>query len=179
MQRAALIVLAVAGLAAQLGAQIRITGLDGLAAKAKETVDINLDETTLKNFAEFMGPEKGQDSEKLKAAVAGLKSLIVKSFEFDKPGQYRMEDVNAIREQLRAPGWNKILSSVEDGEIAEIYTRTEEGRMVGLAIVAAEPTELTIVIIDGTIRLSDLGALGNLGVPGLPGSDSKQTKKEE
>ena len=53
-------------------------------------------------------------------------------------------------------------------EISEIYTRTEQGKIVGFAIIAAEPKELTVVGIEGTINLNDLSALQALGVPAIP-----------
>ncbi|HYV61232.1 MAG TPA: DUF4252 domain-containing protein, partial [Bryobacteraceae bacterium] len=141
MRRLFLIFLVAAWTAALLPAQLlqlRITGLDGLASKAKETVDITLDSNLLQMAGGFLaGNGKDKDAKDIKALLAGLKAITVRSYEFKEDGQYRIEDLEPIRAQLRTPGWSKIVSTQSKGEISEIYTRTEQGKMVGFAIIAA------------------------------------------
>ena len=173
-----------AGCAVQLPAQIRITGLDGLASKAKESVDITLDSSMLQMAGGFLGGnDKGKDGAQLKELLAGLKAITVRSYEFKEAGQYRREDLDPIRAQLRGPGWSKIVSVTEEKELTEIYMRTEQGKVAGFAIIAAEPKELTVVAIEGTIDLNDLSKLGALGIPSIPipnqgkGNDKDRNKK--
>jgi hypothetical protein len=158
------------GAAAQLPAQLlqlRITGLDGLASKAKESVDITLDPAMLQMAGAFLAGG-GKDGNDVKNLIAGLKAITVKSFEFKETGQYRMEDLEPIRAQLRTPGWSRIVSTQSKEEISEIYMRTDQGKVAGFAIIAAEPKELTVVAIEGAINLQDLSKLGGLGVPAIP-----------
>jgi hypothetical protein len=84
-----------------------------------------------------------------------------------------MEDLEPIRAQLRSPGWSKVISSQSKEQMSEIYTRIEQGKIVGFAIVAAEPKELTVVAIEGSINLNDLSKLKALGVPSIPVPDKK------
>src|ERR1041384_278405 len=103
-----LIALIAVGTAAPLPTQLqlRITGLDGLAAKAKESSNITLDSNLLQIAGGFLaGDGKSKDQAKLKELLSGLKAITVRSFEFSEPGQYRMEDLEPIRSQLRSPGW--------------------------------------------------------------------------
>src|SRR5450631_3150883 len=108
MRRIFLIVLIAGGAAAQLPAQLlqlRITGLDGLASKAKESVDITLDSNLLQMAGGFLAGagkdgKDGKDGENLKQLLSGLKAITVRSFEFKETGQYRMEDLEPIRAQL-------------------------------------------------------------------------------
>ena len=172
MRRFFLIVVIAGWTAAQLAAQLRITGLDDLASKAKESVNITLDSSMLQMAGGFLGGS-GKDGEDLKTLLGGLKTINVRSFEFKEGGQYKMSDIEPIRAQLRTPGWNKIVSVQEKDEMSEIYTRTEQGKVVGFAIIAAEPKELTVVAIEGTIDLKDLSKLRGLGVPSLPIPDKK------
>jgi uncharacterized protein DUF4252 len=176
MRRIFISVLIAAGAAAQLPAQIRITGLDGLAAKAKESVDITLDSTLLRMAGGFLAShdDKDKNGANIKDLLSGLKAITVRSYEFKEEGQYRIEDLEPIRAQLRTPGWSKIISSQSKGEISEIYTRTEQGKVVGFAIIAAEPKELTVVAIEGTIDLKDLSKLGGLGIPAIPIPDQSK-----
>jgi hypothetical protein len=175
MRRILLITFIAACAAARLPAQIRITGLDGLASKAKESVDITLDSSLLQMAGGFLAGA-GKDGNDIKGLLAGLKAITVRSYQFKETGQYRMEDLEPIRKQLRTPGWSKIISSQSKGESSEIYTRMEQGKVVGFAIIAAEPKELTVVAIEGTIDLNDLSKLKALGVPPIPipGKKGKQ-----
>ena len=183
MRRIFLITLIAGWTAAQLPAQLlqlRITGLDGLAAKAKESADITLDSNLLMIANGFLaGNSKDKDSKEVKALLTGLKAITVRSFKFNEAGQYRMEDLEPIRAQLRTPGWSRIISSQKKDEISEIYTRTEQGKIVGFAIISAEPKELAIVAIEGSINLSDLSKLGGLGVPAIPIPDQGKKGKQE
>ena len=152
--------------------------LDKLAAKAVESVDVSLDGALLKMATGFLSDKKS-DEAKVKGLVGGLRGIYVRSFEFDKEGQYSAEDVEAIRSQLRAPGWSKIVGVVsrKDGETTEVYLRTEGDHSTGLVILAAEPKELTVVNIAGTIdlnQLSDLG--GHFGIPKIDVEKKKPTK---
>lgn len=51
----------------------------------------------------------------------------------------------------------------KSGETTGIYVMEEGGQIVGMAVVAAEPKELTVVNLVGPIDFSQLGNLGNLG----------------
>ena len=182
MRKLFLMVVIAGWTAAQLPAQLlqlRITGLDGLASKAKESVDITLDSNMLQMAAGFLVDGKDKDQAQVKALLAGLKAITVRSYEFKETGQYRMEDLEPIRAQLRSPGWNKIISVQEKDEISEIYTRTEQGKVVGFAIIAAEPKELAIIAIEGTIDLKDLSKLKGLGVPAIPIPNQGKKGKQE
>jgi len=183
MRRILLIVLIASGAIAQLPAQLlqlRINGLDGLASKATESADITLDSNLLQMAAGFLaGDGKDKDQAKVKDLLVNLKAITVRSYKFKEDGQYRMEDLEPIRAQLRTPGWSKIISSQSKGEMSEIYTRTDQGKIVGFAIIAAEPKELTVVAIEGSIDLKDLSKLGGLGIPSIPIPDQGKKGKQE
>jgi len=160
-----------------LSAQIQI-GLDQLASKAKETVDITLDGAMLQMAGKFFSGGKSDDS-KAKNLLANLKAISVKNFEFAQEGQYRQEDLDPIRAQLKAPGWSKILGDRSDKETSEIFTKSDGTRITGFAILAAEPKELTVVYIEGAIDLADLAQLGGrFGIPPgvVPDGKGKRNK---
>jgi hypothetical protein len=150
------------------GQEIKLpASLDRLAAKATECVDVKLDGALLQLAGKFLSSEKA-DEAKVKNLIMGLKGIYVRSFEFDREGEYTPADVEAIRGQLRAPGWARIVGVVSkrDGENAEIYAKPQGDRIGGLVILAAEPKKLTIVNIVGTIDLNQLSELGGqFGIP--------------
>ena len=140
-----------------------------LSAKAKETVEVNMEGPMLRWAAKFLNAE---DSDERQAAklVANLKGIYVRSFEFSKEGEYSAADVESLRAQVRTPGWNKVVGvrSATDGDNVDVFFKLEEDKMAGIVIISAEPKELTFVSIVVPIdvdQLADLG--GEFGIPKL------------
>jgi hypothetical protein len=164
--------------------RIEIKGLDKLAAKASEVVDVTLDGSLLKMAAKFLSDSKDPEEGAARDLVQKLQGIYVKSFEFGKKGEYSNEDVEAIRLQLKGPGWSRIVgvTSKRDGENTEIYVMADNksGNLLGLTILAAEPEELTVVNIVGSIDLEKLSSLeGKMGIPKLNLEKSNPAKKPE
>jgi hypothetical protein len=160
--------------------KLQISHLDKLASKASEVVDVTLDEPMMKLASKFMAAD--EDDAEARELIKDLKGVYVKSFEFDKEGEYSQADLDAIRSQLTSSSWSKMVSVVEkrSGEISEVYMMTESGgkTILGLAILAAEPKELTVVNIIGPIDMEKLSALeGKMGIPKMGLEKDKQTKK--
>jgi hypothetical protein len=158
-------------------------GLDKLAAKASESVDVSLDGPLLQLASRFLS-EKDPDEAHVKKLVGGLKGIYVKSFEFEDRDQYKESDVEDLRTQLKAPGWSRIVSahSKRNGDNSDIYLKTDAGQISGLAIIVTEPKELTIISIVGAIRPEDIRDLGgHFGIPklDLPKNDKKDKDKED
>ena len=166
MKTTALIItfLLFAGLSA--GQQVK-WNYDKLAARASETVDVSLDGSLLRLATKFLSDDDA-DEAKVKKLVAGLKGVYVKSFEFKKEGEYSAADVESFRAPLHTPDWQRIVGvhSTEDGEDVEVYIKNEGKNIGGLAIIATEPKELTLVNIVGAIDLDTLSELGgHFGIP--------------
>ena len=152
-----------AGAAAQ-GAQLQLDRLSRLASLASNVVDVTVDPAMLQLAAGFISSDKTKDAA-IKGLIAGLKGVYVKSFEFDRDGVYTDADVNAVREQLKAP-WTRMVNVRSKVDSVEVYIYREAEKSGGLAVVVVEPRELTVVNIVGPIDLTQLGALGGqLGIP--------------
>lgn len=153
--------------------------LDKLAERASESVDVTLDSSLLQLASGFLSKED-PDEAQVKKLVGKLKGIYVRSFEFDKEGQYSMSDVDAIRAQLKGPGWSRIVGVKSlRGENSEVYLQKNGDQIGGLVVIDAEPRELTIVHIDGPIDPEELSQLGgHMGIPKL-GKVKKKMKKEE
>jgi Domain of unknown function (DUF4252) len=153
--------------------------LDRLAERAKESVNVTLDSSMLQFASGFLSNDP--DEKQVKKLVSKLKSVYVRSFEFDKEGQYSMSDVEAIRSQLQAPGWSRIVSvRSTKGENSEVYLKKTGDAITGLIVIDAEPKELTVVHINGPIRPEELSELGgHIGIPKLGKSGSEKRSKEE
>ncbi|HUA61566.1 MAG TPA: DUF4252 domain-containing protein [Verrucomicrobiae bacterium] len=141
--------------------------LDKLAAKADETVDVTLDGPLLKLVGKFLSSE-GEDQPARKI-LSGLQSITVKSYEFSSEGQYDPADLEEIRAQVKAPAWSRIVGvrSKKDRENVDVYFKDGgNGNLGGIVVLCAEPRELTIVSVVGTIDPSQLASLGGqFGIP--------------
>jgi hypothetical protein len=177
---AALAVLLMLGATATAMAQnprIETSQLERLAAKASETVDVNIDESLMALTTKFLST-KDDDERRVKELVSGLKGIYVKSFEFESEGQYTDADLESIRSQLRNPAWSRIITakSKKDGSI-EVYLMHTGAQISGLAVLATELKEITVINIVGPVDLEKLTQLeGEFGIPelGLEGSKPKR-----
>ncbi len=145
--------------------------LDKLAGRASESVDVTLDASMLQLASGFLS-KSDPDEMQVKKIIGKLKGVYVRSFEFDREGQYSMADVEGIRSQLRTPAWSRIVGvkSIK-GENTEVYLKRDGDQVAGLVVLAVEPKELTIVHIDGPINPEELSELGgHMGIPRLDGS---------
>lgn len=161
-------------------AKLELKNLEKLSNKASDVNDITLDGGMLQLAVTLLQQTNDPDAAKLKDAIKDLKGIYVKNFEFDSPGQYSQEDVDAIRAQLAAPGWQRIVesSSQKSREHNEIFVMKEGNVFTGLAILVAEPTELTVVNIVGPIDIAKLVELeGHFGIPGEIGVHRQKLQK--
>ena len=165
---AVLVVLVATATALAQNPRIQTSQLDALAAKASETVDVNIDGSLMQLAAKFLS-SKDADEAKVKELVNGLKGIYVKSFTFENEGAYSEADLEGIRSQLRNSAWNKLVNvnSKKEGSV-EVYLMQSGSQISGLAVLASAPKEITVVNIVGPVDLEKLSALeGMLGVPEL------------
>ena len=72
--------------------RIEINHLEKLADKAAEVVDVTLDGALLQLASKFMSDKRGQGEAAAKDFIQHLQGIYVKSFEFDKDGEYSQGD---------------------------------------------------------------------------------------
>jgi len=150
--------------------QLTLPDFTALSKKATQSVDISLDPSLLHLAGLAINSDNDGDANAraVDDLVRGLKGIYVRSYTFDRPGEYSKADVKAVLAQLLAPGWQPVVSThdLKQGGNVDIYLRRNGDKTDGVAIVAAQPRELTIVNIVGSIDLSKLARLqGQFGVP--------------
>ena len=139
--------------------------LEALCRTASETVDVTMDASMIR-FAERFLSDRDPDQAKAKRILRGLNAIYVKTFEFSTGGAYTASDLDSMRDQLRPPGWSRIVQARDGKENVEVFTKIRGGEVDGMVVLAAEPKELTIVQIDGPIRPEELASLsGRAGLP--------------
>lgn len=184
MKATFVLVLTAAAAFAQQGFDIK--SLDRLGANAKSSTNVTLEGDTLKLAQAFLG--KGKDDSAIKDLVNGLRGIYVRSFEFEEAGKYSPADVEPLRAWLAGQKWSRLVDVKDKNETTQVWLQTGGGKTGGLAVIATEPKEVTVVYIDGTLTVDDLAKLGgNLGIPDMtfrndgkkPAAAAGGGKKEE
>jgi len=158
-------------------AQLVLPDFSALAAKATDSVNITLDGSLLHLAAGFLNSKDPEDAATLEA-IKGLQGIYVRSFTFDTDAAYREADIDGVRRQLSAPGWTRLIQtrSRKTHADVDIYMMTVNGKALGLALIASEARQFTIVNIVGAIDLDKLRKLeGQFGVPKLDLSSQKSS----
>ena len=104
------------------------------------------------------------------ARLAGDDGQAVGALLFDEDFGYPKSDVEGVRRQLSAPGWSRIVEarSKKENTDVDVFILIEQQKAMGLAIIASEPREFTIVNIVGSIDMRKLHELeGQFGIPKL------------
>ena len=175
-----LLIIATAFVARAQDSRIQMGSLDHLAAKASQTVDVNIDGRLMAIAAKALS-DQDADERQVKKLVAGIKGVYVKSFEFDTEGQYGAADIESIRTQLRAPGWSRRVNVTSKKEgVVEVYLLLNGEQIGGLAVLSTNDKELTVVNIVGPVDLEKLAKLeGQLGIPELGIETKPKAKNDE
>jgi Domain of unknown function (DUF4252) len=148
--------------------RLQLPDFSALSKKAPQSVDVSLDPSLLRMASGVINSDNSGNGAAVNGLIHGIKGIYVRSYTFDKPGEYSKADVQAVQAQLLAPGWQPIVSThdLKQGSNVDIYVLRTGNRTDGIAIIAAAPRELTIVNIVGSIDLAKLAQLqGQFGVP--------------
>jgi hypothetical protein len=164
---AALFTLAPIVARAQDPARLQLAALDSLEPRADQTVNITMDGKVLQLALRFLSDKKPNEA-KIKEAVAGIKGIYVKSFRFDQDNLFTSNDVESIRAQLRSPMWSQLVEvrSKKEGQNIDVFTMIDGGKINGVAIIALDRRQVTVVNIVGPVDVDKLTELrGNFGIP--------------
>jgi len=135
-------------------------GTEKFAQGAKDVTDVNLD----KNMLGWVGKNKDKNKGEGSGADLARKMdfVVVHSYTYDKPGMYRMEDVEIFRKRLTDGSWNCFIHTRDKDETTDICSRgSENGESNELVVMTAEPKELTFVHLKGHgLSLDDLSKTG-------------------
>ena len=140
-----------------------------LAARASDVNEVTMNKTMLKFASQFLDSKDKNDAQ-AQRLIQNLNAIYVRSYEFSESGQYTPDDLQTIRQQFLGPDWNpmvKVRSKKGEGD-TDVYVKMLGNQVKGMFVLDAEPKELDMVYISGSIRPEDLKELsGNFGVPKL------------
>jgi len=140
-----------------------------LAARATNVEEVTLNKKML-NFASQFLDTKQKDDVQAQHLIQKLNGIYVREYEFDKPDQYTVDDLETVRKQFSGPEWNPMVrehSKKGKGD-TDVYVKMVNGEIQGMFVLDAEPRELDFIYISGPIRPQDLKDLsGNFGIPNI------------
>jgi len=142
-------------------------GTEQFAKGASDVTEVNLDPKMLG----MLGKSTGND------LAHKMEFLVVHSYSYDKPGMYKMEDVEAYRKKLMDGSWNCFIHSRDKDGSTDICQRTAaDNETHEMVIMTAEPKELTFVHLKGRMTIDDLRKMGgSMGVSSSSSSSSSST----
>jgi hypothetical protein len=138
-------------------------GTEIFAKGASDVTEVTMDPDTL-------GMVTGKDGKKAHNMILN----VVRTYEYDKPGMYRIEDVDAFRNKLNTGDWHCSIHtrSLKTGESTDVCSRRRTDDLSETAIITVEPKELTFIHTirkkgDGESELSGMPFPMMLGMPGF------------
>jgi uncharacterized protein DUF4252 len=152
------------------GPELRIPDFSHLHARARDSVDFTLDGFLLRLAKHFAAEDGGDEAQILQ----DIKSVRVRNYEFDSDDAYSRADVDSVRKQLNGPGWSALATvhHREPREDVDVFLNTDNGKILGIAVIASEARSFTIVNIVGNIDLDKLARIsGDLGIPKVSTED--------
>ena len=164
---------------AQSKAQLRIPEFAALADKARESVNVTLDSKLLGMGCRFLNSADPEQAA-AKKLCTGLTGIYVRHYTFDKDYAYPKGDIDGVRRQLSGPGWSRIVEarSNKENTNVDVFVHIDGDKARGLAVIASEPREFTIVNIVGSIDLEQLHDLeGSFNIPNLEIETGKKPAK--
>lgn len=148
--------------------RLRLESLERIAPKAAKKLSVDVDGIMLKLGKDLLDTDD-PDEKTIKEIIEGLRGVYVRSYHFNSEGEFKDADLDALRGQLRGPGWTRLVdvrSQDADFDGAEVYAMKAGGRVESMAVIIAAPKHLLVVNVVGAIDLDKLMRLeGSLGIP--------------
>ncbi len=162
-------------------ARLHFEKLNGLETKARDVVEVNIEGNLLAMAKRVLAKINDQDAKKVAQAISGLQGIYVRSYNFEKEDEYNVADVDEIRNQLKAPGWEKLANvrSKKNNQKVDVYTMFQGDKMSGVAVVVSEAKSIAVVNVIGPIDIDLLMELsGKLNIPRIDIETDKKDKKD-
>ncbi|AEU38695.1 DUF4252 domain-containing protein [Granulicella mallensis] len=132
-------------------------GTEKFAQGAKDVTEVNMDKSML-----GMVPKGGG------GMASRMDYIVIHSYTYDKPGMYRMEDIDVFRKKLTDGSWNCFIHTRDKDGSTDICSRAgEHGESNEMVIMTAEAKELTFIHLSGHMSMGDLVKMGG-GMSGVP-----------
>jgi hypothetical protein len=161
-------------------ARLNFERLDAFESRARDVVEVNIDGKLLDLAKRVSAKSNDENAKKAAQAISGLKGIYVRVYRFENENEYNIADVDALRSQLNAPGWEKLANvrSKKNNQKVDVYTMFSGDIMSGVAVVISEAKSVALVNMIGPIDIELLTELsGKLNIPKIDIEKEKDTSK--
>jgi hypothetical protein len=140
-------------------ARLHLDHLDRLAARASESVEITLNDVQAQFVSKLISLSQA-DQSRIKEILSKLKGVYVRSLEFARDGEYSDADLEAIRAQLRAPAWERIVEVRNRNRSSdEVFFMPRNDEIAGFAAISTEPRKVCVINIVGPMDMGEMALL--------------------
>jgi hypothetical protein len=164
---------------AQDAARLHFEKLNGLETRARDVVEVTIEGKLLDLAKRVLAKNKDADAKKVAQAISGLKGIYVRVYTFANENEYNIADVDEIRSQLNAPGWERLANvrSKKNNQKVDVFTMFTGDMMSGAAVVVSESKSIAVINVVGTIDIDLLAELG--GKMNIPRMDIEKDSDEK
>jgi hypothetical protein len=149
-------------------ARLDFERLSPLATKARDVIEVNIDGKLLDLAKRVTAKVNDPNAKQVADAISGLKGIYVRVYNFEKENEYDATDVDQIRAELSAPGWEKVANvrSKRNNQKVDVYTMFTGNDMSGAAVVISDTKSVALVNVIGMVDIEALVELsGKLNIP--------------
>jgi Domain of unknown function (DUF4252) len=153
---------------AQDAARLHFDKLNALDARAKDVVEVTIDGKLLDLAKRATVKVNDPDAKRIGQAISGLKGIYVRVYNFEHENEYNVADVEQIRSELNAPGWERLANvrSKQNNQKVDVYTMFTGDQMSGAAVVISDAKSVALVNVVGVIDIETLVELsGKFNIP--------------
>jgi hypothetical protein len=165
---------------AQDAARLHFEKLNAMDARAKDVVDVSIDGKLLELAKRVTLKVNDADAKRIGHAISGLKGIYVRVYNFEHENEYNVADVDQIRAELNAPGWEKLANvrSKQNNQKVDVYTMFTGDQMSGAAVVISDMKSVALVNVVGVIDIETLVELsGKFNIPKIDIQQDKTAAK--
>jgi len=124
-------------------------GTEKFATGATDVTEVNLSPKMMG----MVSKSDGKDGDLAKK----MRTMVIRTYKYDKPGMYKMEDFDVYRKKLDDGSWNCSIRVRTKTGSTDICSRTSPDQGTSeMVILTAEPQELTFIHMSGHMSLDDL-----------------------
>lgn len=167
---------------AQSPARLQFDNLKGLEDRARDVVEVNIDGKVLSLAKRVLTKVNDKDAKKVGEAIKDLEGIYVRVYRFEKENEFNPADVEMIRSQLNAPGWEKLANvrSKKNNQKIDVFTMFTGDVMSGVAVLISEDKSIALVNVIGPIDIDLLAELGGkLNIPNIDIETEEQPKQNQ
>ena len=149
---------------------LKVPSLAAMQRDSVDSVNFTLGPVAL-GFMGLLGDDHDARSAAEIKLFRSLHEVEIHSFRFATDHTYRQADLETLRSQLTAPGWQHVMQARDrgsDGDV-DIYCAVNKHKITRLVIIAAEPREFSLINIAGAIEPDQIGMLHSGFVPDKDG----------